>query len=86
MPPSRDQGEKLEATIVSELGKEFNIDEVYNSESSFIGSLKSADDFHPVELPPNSPLGLDEKMHEVCKFPLSFLASNFYVPPKLHLF
>ncbi|KAJ9697162.1 hypothetical protein PVL29_009087 [Vitis rotundifolia] len=64
MPPSRNQGENLEATIVSEFGKEFNIDEVYNSESSFIGSLKSVDDFHPVELPPNSPLSFDEKMLE----------------------
>lgn len=64
MPPARNQGEPLEAKIVSELGKEFNIDEVYNGESSFIGSLKSADDYNPVEVPPSCPLNFDEKLIE----------------------
>ena len=40
MPPVRNQEEPSEAKIVSEFAKEFDIDEVYNSESSFIGSLK----------------------------------------------
>ncbi|KAI5599756.1 hypothetical protein POPTR_002G241100v4 [Populus trichocarpa] len=66
MPPARNQGEPSEAKIVSELGKEFNIDEVYNGESSFIGSLKSADDYNPVEVPPSCPLNFDEKLIEVC--------------------
>jgi len=60
MPPTRNQGEPSEAKIVSELGKEFNIDEVYNNESSFIGSLKSIDDLNPVEVPPSHPLNFDE--------------------------
>jgi len=60
MPPIRNQGEPSEAKIVSELGKEFNIDEVYNNESSFIGSLKSIDDLNPVEVPPSRPLNFDE--------------------------
>lgn len=66
MPPIRSQNEvsKSEARIVSELGKEFNIDEVYGAESSFIGSLKSVDDFQPVELPPNCPVSFDEQMLE----------------------
>ncbi|GAB4841302.1 Guanine nucleotide-binding protein-like nsn1 [Ancistrocladus abbreviatus] len=64
MPPSRKQGEALGMRIVSELGKEFNIDEVYGTESSFIGSLKSVDDFPPVEVPPNCPLNFDEQMLE----------------------
>ncbi|KAG5252157.1 guanine nucleotide-binding protein [Salix suchowensis] len=64
MPPVRDQGEPSEARIVSEFGKEFNIDEVYNGESSFIGSLKSADDFNPVEVPPGCPLNFDERLIE----------------------
>lgn len=64
MPPARNQGEPSEAKIVSEFGKEFNIDEVYNSESSFIGSLKSADDYNPVEVPPSCPLNFDEKLIE----------------------
>ncbi|KAK7279101.1 hypothetical protein RJT34_24145 [Clitoria ternatea] len=62
MPPVRDQGESSEAKIVSELSKEFNIDEVYSNESSFIGSLKPADEFDPVEVPPSCPLNLDETM------------------------
>ncbi|XP_011024714.1 PREDICTED: guanine nucleotide-binding protein-like NSN1 [Populus euphratica] len=64
MPPARNQGEPSEAKIVSEFGKEFNIDEVYNGESSFIGSLKSADDYNPVEVPPSCPLNFDEKLIE----------------------
>lgn len=68
MPPTRNQGEPDEAKIVSALGKEFNIDEVYSGETSFIGSLKSANDFHPVEVPPNQPINFDENMLEVCVF------------------
>jgi nuclear GTP-binding protein len=64
MPPIRNQGEPSEAKIVSELGKEFNIDEVYNIESSFIGSLKSVDDLNPVEVPPSCPLNFDEDILE----------------------
>lgn len=64
MPPVRSQVEPSEARIVSELGKEFNVNEVYNGESSFIGSLKSVDDLNPVEVPPNSPLNFDESMQE----------------------
>ncbi|KAE8671370.1 Guanine nucleotide-binding protein-like NSN1 [Hibiscus syriacus] len=51
MPPARNQEEPSEARIVTELGKEFNVDEVYNTESSFIGSLKSTNDFHSIEAP-----------------------------------
>uniref|UniRef100_A0A0V0IJJ5 Putative guanine nucleotide-binding protein-like 3-like n=1 Tax=Solanum chacoense TaxID=4108 RepID=A0A0V0IJJ5_SOLCH len=64
MPPSRNEGEHLEVKIVSELGKEFNVDEVYGSESSIIGSLKSVDDFLPVEVPSNRPVNFDETMLE----------------------
>lgn len=76
MPPVRNQGEvsDSETKIVSELGKEFNIDEVYGSESSFIGSLKSVDDFQPVEVQPNCPLTFDQQMLEVC----DFLFRNWY--------
>lgn len=66
MPPVRNQEEPSEANIVSQLGKVFNIDEVYNAESSFIGSLKSVSDFHPVEVPPSCPLNFDEDIVEVC--------------------
>lgn len=66
MPPVRDEGEPSEAKIVSEFTKEFNIDEVYNTETSFIGSLKTAVDFDPVEVPSSGPLNLDETMLEVC--------------------
>ncbi|XP_044501080.1 guanine nucleotide-binding protein-like NSN1 [Mangifera indica] len=63
MPPSRNQ-EPSESKIVSELGKEFNVGEIYSGESSFIGSLKSVGDFHPVEVPPSCPLSFDETMLE----------------------
>lgn len=65
MPPVRTQDEPSEARIVSELSKEFNIDEVYSGESSFIGSLKSVDDFQPVEVPSSQPFKFDEDMVEV---------------------
>ncbi|KAK5784094.1 guanine nucleotide-binding protein-like NSN1 [Gossypium arboreum] len=64
MPPGRNQEEPSEARIVTELGKEFNVDEVYSTESSFIGSLKSADDFHSVQVPPSHPLNFDETILE----------------------
>ncbi|KAJ4728512.1 guanine nucleotide-binding protein-like NSN1 [Melia azedarach] len=71
MPPTRDQGEPSEAKIVSEFGKEFSVDDVYKSESSFIGSLKSVDDFQPVEVPPSCPLNFDESMLEEDQHQLS---------------
>ncbi|KAL0461028.1 UNVERIFIED_CONTAM: Guanine nucleotide-binding protein-like NSN1 [Sesamum latifolium] len=55
----RNAEEPSEAKIVTELGKEFNVDEVYGGESSFIGSLKSVNDFNPVEVPSNCPLNFD---------------------------
>ncbi|KAF6157995.1 hypothetical protein GIB67_008124 [Kingdonia uniflora] len=64
MPPTRNPGKTFEAAIVSELGKEFNVDEVYTGESSFIGSLVSVEDVNHVELPPSCPLNFDEKMIE----------------------
>ncbi|XP_050206469.1 guanine nucleotide-binding protein-like NSN1 [Mercurialis annua] len=62
MPPTRNQEEPSESKIVSELGKEFNIDEVYTGETSFIGSLKSVNDFDPVEVPPSCPISFNESM------------------------
>ncbi|XP_057534177.1 guanine nucleotide-binding protein-like NSN1 [Amaranthus tricolor] len=66
MPPVRNQGEisESETKIVSELGKAFDIDDVYGTESSFIGSLKSVNDFQPVEVPPSCPLNFDQQMLE----------------------
>ncbi|KAL8489842.1 hypothetical protein ACS0TY_025646 [Phlomoides rotata] len=59
MPPTRNAEEPSEAKVVTELGKEFNADEVYGAESSFIGSLKSVNDFNPVEVPSSCPLNFD---------------------------
>ncbi|KAI3990820.1 hypothetical protein MKX01_011728 [Papaver californicum] len=64
MPPVRNQGETLESSIVSELGEEFNVDEVYQGESSFIGSLVSLENFSHVEIPPSCPLNFDQKILE----------------------
>jgi len=76
---------------VSEFGKEFDIDEVYKSESSFIGGLVSAEDFRHVEVPPGSPLNFDEKMLEevrffICLFalPLYFLIKDEHFVSMLH--
>ncbi|CDP03856.1 unnamed protein product [Coffea canephora] len=76
MPPTRNDGEPSEAKIVSEFGKEFNVDEVYGNESSFIGSLKSVSDFNPVEVPSNSPVNFDEKMLEDDAYPASLPQSE----------
>jgi nuclear GTP-binding protein len=72
MPPVRDQAEPSEAKIVSEFSKEFNIDEVYNSETSFIGNLKSTVDLDPVEVPSSCPLNFDETMLEVYSLMILF--------------
>ncbi|TYG61927.1 hypothetical protein ES288_D07G188600v1 [Gossypium darwinii] len=76
MPPVRNQEEPSEARIVTELGKEFNVDEVYNTESSFIGSLKSTDDFHSVEVPASHPLKFDEAMLEDNAQPLQSIEGD----------
>ena len=55
----------MQTNIISELGKKFNVDEVYATESSFIENLKSAEDFQLVEVPANGPLTFDEKLFEV---------------------
>lgn len=65
MPPVS-EAEPSEAKIVSEFSKDFNIDEVYNGETSFIGTLKSTIDLDPVEVPSSCPLNFDETMLEVC--------------------
>lgn len=62
LPPTR-EGVDLETKIVSEFGKEFDIDEVYKSES-FIGSLTSVEDSQHVEVPPSFPPNFDEQMLE----------------------
>ncbi|KAL1211918.1 Guanine nucleotide-binding protein-like NSN1 [Cardamine amara subsp. amara] len=68
MPPERDQGGHAESKIVDKLAEEFNIDEVYSGESSFIGSLKTVNDFSNVEVPRNGPLNFDETiMEDECK-------------------
>lgn len=64
LPPTRDGGEPMQAKIISDLGKKFNVDEVYATESSFIENLKSAEDFQLVEVPANGPLTFDEKLFE----------------------
>ncbi|KAL6893495.1 hypothetical protein ACP4OV_007593 [Aristida adscensionis] len=66
LPPKRDAGQEQdsETIIISEAGKEFNIDEIYKAESSYIGGLKSIEDFHHIEIPPSAPPGIDEKMLE----------------------
>ncbi|CAN6297737.1 unnamed protein product [Urochloa humidicola] len=64
LPPKRDAGEDSDAVIISEGGKEFNIDEIYKAESSYISGLKSIEDFHHIEIPPNAPPGIDEEMLE----------------------
>lgn len=64
LPPIRNEGENLESAIVSEMGKEFNVDEIYKQESSFIGSLVSVEDLRHVEVPPSCPVNFDEQMLE----------------------
>jgi len=65
LPPKRDAGEDSNAVIITQDGKEFNIDEIYKAESSYIGGLKSIEEFHHIEIPPNAPPGIDEEMLEV---------------------
>ena len=68
LPHKRNVGKDSDAVIISESGKEFNIDEIYKAESSYIGGLKSIEGFHHIEIPPNAPPGIDEEMLEVICF------------------
>ncbi|WOK92421.1 guanine nucleotide-binding protein-like NSN1 [Canna indica] len=62
LPPTRNEEEHLDSVIVPQFGKEFNIDDVYKSETSFIGTLSSVEEFHHIEVPPHSPVNFDEQM------------------------
>ncbi|CAL9156204.1 unnamed protein product [Musa hybrid cultivar] len=64
LPPTRDHEDNLDSTVVPQFGKEFDVDEVYKTESSLIGSLKSVEDFHHIEVPPHSPVNFDAQMLE----------------------
>ncbi|XP_078173165.1 GTP-binding family protein isoform X2 [Carex rostrata] len=63
-PPTRSNDDIGESVIVSELGREFNTEEVYKAESSFIENLTSVDDYRHVEVPPLPPPKFDEDMLE----------------------
>ncbi|KAJ3682411.1 hypothetical protein LUZ60_014984 [Juncus effusus] len=63
-PPERKKEDISESVIVSELGKEFNVEEVYKAESSFINNLISVEDYRHVEVPPVAPPKFDEEMLE----------------------
>ncbi|KAJ4784420.1 Guanine nucleotide-binding protein-like 3 [Rhynchospora pubera] len=63
-PPSRNNDDIGDSVVVSELGREFNTEEVYKAESSFIGNLTSVDDYRHVEVPPLPPPKFDEDMLE----------------------
>jgi nuclear GTP-binding protein len=65
LPPKRGNLEESDAVIISEAANEFNIDEIYKFESSYIGGLKSIEDFHHIEILPNAPLSIDEELIEV---------------------
>ncbi|XP_003558915.1 guanine nucleotide-binding protein-like NSN1 isoform X1 [Brachypodium distachyon] len=64
LPPKRDAVEDSDAVIISEDGKEFNVDEIYKAESSYISGLKSILDFSHIEIPSNAPPEIDEEMLE----------------------
>jgi nuclear GTP-binding protein len=57
--------EDVNAVIISEDGREFNVAEIYKAESSFISGLKSMEDFSHIEIPSNDPPEIDEEMLEV---------------------
>ncbi|KAG8052346.1 hypothetical protein GUJ93_ZPchr0001g31101 [Zizania palustris] len=62
LPPKRAAVEDSDAVIISETGKEFNVDEIYKAESSYISGLKSLEEFSHIEIPPNAPPQIDEEM------------------------
>jgi nuclear GTP-binding protein len=71
LPPARNNDDIGEAVIISELGREFNTEELYDAEASYIGNLASVDDYRHVKVPPLPPPKFDEDMLEeviVCCF------------------
>ncbi|XP_024313597.1 guanine nucleotide-binding protein-like NSN1 isoform X2 [Brachypodium distachyon] len=65
LPPKRDAVEDSDAVLISQDGKEFNVDEIYKAESSYISGLKSMLDFSHTEIPSNAPPEINEEMLEV---------------------
>lgn len=60
LPPTRLQDEPVEASIVLEWGREFNIEEVYKDESlAVIASLPSVAESTHVEMPANVPVAME---------------------------
>lgn len=76
----------MQAKNILELGKKFNVDEIYATESSFIENLKSAEDFQLVEVPTNGPLTFDDKLFEVCKQYYQFLFFKSHKKKYLNFF
>lgn len=66
--------EDANAVIITEDGSEFNVDEIYKAESSYISGLKSMEEFSHIEIPSNAPPEIDEAMLEV------FLTSHSGLP------
>ncbi|KAI5009083.1 hypothetical protein ZWY2020_010131 [Hordeum vulgare] len=64
LPPKREVVEDANAVIITEDGSEFNVDEIYKAESSYISGLKSMEDFSHIEIPSNAPPEIDEAMLE----------------------
>ncbi|SPT16253.1 unnamed protein product [Triticum aestivum] len=64
LPPKRDVVEDANAVIITEDGSEFNVDEIYKAESSYISGLKSMEEFSHIEIPANAPPEIDEAMLE----------------------
>ncbi|KQK16975.1 guanine nucleotide-binding protein-like NSN1 isoform X1 [Brachypodium distachyon] len=67
LPPKRDAVEDSDAVLISQDGKEFNVDEIYKAESSYISGLKSMLDFSHTEIPSNAPPEINEEMLEDVK-------------------
>lgn len=66
MPPQRDAGQQLESAIVSEWGKEFNVDEVFERErSAVISGLQTLQDAPHMEMPGSRPPTMDVDMLQV---------------------
>jgi hypothetical protein len=91
LPPKRAAVEDANAVIISEDGREFNVDEIYKAEYSFISGLKSMEDFSHIEIPSNPPPEIDEGMLEVflttivvivlylCHYTVDFRANLFLI-------
>ena len=64
-PPTWNEGEHLEDAVISSWGKEIDVNDIYEQDSTMIDNLHSMIDNSHFKMPSNFPLSMDTQLSEV---------------------